>query len=119
MLTTQKLVETVCRKWESAGQWTPPNLRDAIDFLSTEVAEVIDARLRLAAGTQYTRSHARVTTLNDIGDELADVIFMALVIYNILGMDAQACFLRKIARLDEQRGNLTKEERNAYRTRHH
>lgn len=59
-----------------------PDVDDAILFLASEVGEVCDARLRNKK--LYIRNNEREV---DIGNELADVVFMAFRVADALNLD--------------------------------
>lgn len=91
MKREQSLLRKLVVLWKSHGGWSEPDLTDSIDFLATEVAEVIDARLRLTG--DYVRQHGGQGSAHEIAQELGDVFLMAMVTCEILGVSAQDVFL--------------------------
>lgn len=63
-------------------------------LLTEEVGEVA----RIMARTHGEQSHKRSDEGKDLGEELADVIFVALCIANQTGVDLQTAFNRKFAK---------------------
>ena len=59
-----------------------PQPKDAAIFLSTEVAEVLDALMRIEPG--WVRTNDKEV---DPGDELADVLMLTLTTARALGVD--------------------------------
>ncbi len=59
-----------------------PNTKDAAIYLATESAEVLDAVMRMESG--WVRSNKKET---DVGEELADVITMAILTAHAAGID--------------------------------
>ncbi len=63
---------------------------DSILFLCSEVGEVCDARLR--GNTSLIRNNEREV---DIGDELADVVFMAFKVADALSLNLDGIIMEK------------------------
>lgn len=62
--------------------WPSLTVDDAIMFLASEAGKVCDARLR--TNKNYLRNNERDT---DIGEELADVVFMAFRVADTLSIN--------------------------------
>jgi NTP pyrophosphatase (non-canonical NTP hydrolase) len=77
-----------------ADRWGWPDARDSFLFLVTEVGELGDAMLRCEGpdgGATYARCNPRVTTVENIADEMADVMIMLATLalaYNVCLEDA-------------------------------
>ncbi len=87
-------------KWVEGTNWNQVTLFDAIAFLSTEVAEVLDLYLRTLP---YDRNNPRSVTKADFGEELADVIFMACSVADILDIDLGEALEAKMNKMEKQR----------------
>jgi NTP pyrophosphatase (non-canonical NTP hydrolase) len=111
----QTVVRNLTEKWthKTPKQWAVPTLQDAVDFLVTEAVEVLQERLRLDA--PYVRHRPAVATPATIGAELANVLFMAFVVANLLDIDLEEAFEDSLRRMEAFReGNVRayEEERN-------
>ncbi len=91
----QEVVTNYVERWQESTSWQLPDLTDAIDFLVTEVAEVVDARLR--QDPRYVRARRGVSS--KIIEELADVVFMAYVTAIVLEEDLDAALYTTLDRL--------------------
>ena len=80
----QEFISIECSRRALAGTFKRPTLEHALMFLVTEVGEALDAYLRTPAGAEYVRNNEHRT---DLTEELGDVVFMACVCANILGVD--------------------------------
>lgn len=93
------LIEMYTVDWVARGKFIrPKSLRDAADFLVTEVGEVIEAVLRQEPG--YVRNNDREV---DLGSELADVVIMAYRTARIAGVDLTEAIEAKLDKMDAQR----------------
>lgn len=92
------LIEMYVADWLTRGQFAMPDLRDAIDFLVTEVGELVEARLR--QNTAYVRNNDRQS---DLAAELADVVFMAHITAQVAGVDIVAAVEDKLDEMDKKR----------------
>lgn len=90
------LIEMYTVDWVSRGKFVRPRtLRDAADFLVTEVGEVIEAVLRQEPS--YVRNNDREV---DLGDELADVVIMAHRVARIAKIDLTEAIEAKLDKMD-------------------
>lgn len=97
----QELIRVHRQVWQNQGNFVPPSLADCLDFLISEAAEAIDARLRLQ-GSKYARGIAKETTPSDIAEELIDVIIMATTALDLLGIDLQSTLNTKLEVLGDR-----------------
>lgn len=95
MTSLQEFVSIGCSRKALAGTFKRPTLEHALMFLATEVGEALDAYLRTPAGAEYVRNNEHRMNL---AEELGDVVFMACVCANILGVDLDEQVRKKLAR---------------------
>jgi NTP pyrophosphatase (non-canonical NTP hydrolase) len=88
-----------------ADRWGWPGVQDTCLFLATEMGELFDAVLRCPdanGDAPYARCNPRVTTVENIADEMADVLIMLATLalaYNVCLEDA---LKTKMAKLRER-----------------
>jgi hypothetical protein len=101
-MNIQHLIRQHRQKWAAAGQWDDPDLTDCLDFMTTEVAEAIDKRLRTSP--RYVRNTDKAKpSPKDIGIEVFDAIMMGCIALDILGLDLDAVAREKLALMDAKR----------------
>lgn len=93
----QEEVAEYVAHWEATTDWSRPTITDGLDFLVTEVAEAVDARLRL--NSRYVRGRQDEST---IIDELADVVFMAYICAIVLGEDLDRAVQETLEKLSQR-----------------
>ncbi len=81
MSDLKSLEKFILRIWEERGIKVP-DTKDAAIFLITEAAEVLDAVMRMEPG--WVRTNKKEI---DIGEELADVITMAILTAHSAGVE--------------------------------
>lgn len=91
----------VRKKWEGWGQWREPELGDAIGFLVTEAAEVMEAYLRTKDG--YARNNPRDSDMHKIAIEAFDTIMMACMVLDALGESLSKVGYEKVLFMDDVR----------------
>ena len=80
MSDLESLEKFIIKIWLSRG-YRLPDTKDAAIFLATETAEVLDAVMRMEPG--WVRTNKKEV---DIGEELADVITMAILTAHSAGV---------------------------------
>ncbi len=102
-MSIQHLIRQHRQKWIAARQWDDPDLTDCLDFMTTEVAEAIDKRLRTSP--RYVRNTKKdKPSPKDIGIEVFDAIMMGCIALDILGLDLDSIAREKLALMDAKRG---------------
>ncbi len=99
MSNVQANLKKLRTKWVENSNWTQVTLFDAIAFLSTEVAEVLDLYLRTQP---YERNNPQSVTKDDFGEELADVVIMACSVADILDIDLGEALEAKMNKIDRK-----------------
>ncbi len=75
------LKDLILKVWQER-EFKMPSTKDAAIYLATEAAEVLDAVMRMESG--WVRTNKKET---DIGEELADVVTMAILTAHLAGVD--------------------------------
>jgi NTP pyrophosphatase (non-canonical NTP hydrolase) len=101
MRTNQQLVSFLIRKWEDAGEFVIPSFLKAITFIVTEVGELFDAWLRTMADDGFVRNHGEKDV--DPAEELADIVLMAYVAADALGIDLDEELHKKLGKMDKKK----------------
>lgn len=100
-LSNQKMVSQIIRKWEVWDQFVIPDFLKAIAFIVTEVGELFDAWIRTMANDGFVRNHGEKDV--DPAEELADVIMMAYIAADQLGIDLDKALRAKLDRMDRKK----------------
>jgi len=100
----QALIRLYYKRWAAWGRISVPGLRDALDFMVSEVGEVMDAVLRVE-NKDFIRNHPTEGPISydDVAEELFDVIMMGCVALTILGYDLLDVGTAKLRRIDERK----------------
>lgn len=97
----QAKIKSCYIKWASDGKYQVPDLADCLDFMTTEVAEAIDIRLRIKGG--YVRNNIEQVTYDDIAIEIFDAIMMGCIALDLLGKDLDEVANHKLNYMDVKR----------------
>ncbi len=98
----QSEIKIIIEHWIENEGFFLPTQPDCLDFIATEAAEAIDARLRLGSG--YLRNNPGRTTVHDIDNEVAQVIFMCLIWFNLREVNAGDVLWSMVRDMDRKRG---------------
>lgn len=93
----QRMVRSFVGDWEQDGTWVMPNLADALEFMTCEAAEAMDARLRFSS---YRRNNKKNVEIEDIAEEIFDTVMMACIALDILGFDLIDVGYYKLEKMD-------------------
>ena len=102
-MNIQELVRQHYTKWMEVKKHTLPDLADCLDFMTTEVGEAIDKRLR--QNPAYFRNNPEDVPSNvEIGVEIFDAIMMGCIALDLMGLDLEEIAKIKLERMDKKRG---------------
>ena len=104
-MNIQELVRFHRNRWIANGDYGMPDITDCLDFMTTEIAEAIDKRLRL--DPKYIRNNHKDVTIRDLATEIFDCMMMGCTALDILGYDLFDIAKEKLARMDAKRGICT------------
>jgi NTP pyrophosphatase (non-canonical NTP hydrolase) len=102
-MANQARIVDVAAYMASRGKFAIPNADEAAKFMVTEVAEVIDVIMR--KDPKFTRNNANASGWNyidELGKELADVVYMAFLCANAEGIDLAAYLNSQIVRRSQK-----------------
>lgn len=98
------IVMIYVRRWIADGQFVMPDLVDSLDYMATEAAEAIQARLRAFPSKEgYVRNNPGDATIHDIAEECFDTVLMAILTLELLHVKLEDIAKWKLERMDEKR----------------
>ena len=98
----QELTELFLKRWLEAESFVmPKDLDDCIKFIVSESVEAMDALMRV--DDPYKRNNPRQVSLDNVDEEVADVIFMAIVYFIMRGKSAAIQLETKLEIMNDDR----------------
>ena len=92
------------RRWIVNEQFVMPDLVDSLDYMATEAAEAIQARLRAFPNKEgYVRNRPGDADVHDIAEECFDTVMMAILTLELLHVKLEDIAKWKLDKMDEKR----------------